>query len=58
MILLPLVDLQSTSFAATPGGLCQLLSNPPTCQDQVSISKQRVKKDPLSNSFPLLNMLL
>ena len=27
---LPLEALESISFAATPGGLCQLLSNPPT----------------------------
>ena len=30
---LPFADLELISFAATPGGLCQLLSNPLTCFD-------------------------
>ena len=38
----PFADLQLISLAATPGGLCQLLSNPLTClneQDKASNRK-------------------
>ena len=48
---LPLAALESISFAATPGGLCQLLSNPPTWTWRHKISRiSRTQNPQFSNA--------